>query len=68
MRTAMVIGIGALVVLCARRRHDLSAAIGGVPPQALGALAAVLAYAGALAVAAQVARSRTPGASRTRCR
>ena len=31
-------------------------------------IAAVLTYAGALAVAAQVARSRTPGASRTRCR
>ena len=28
MRTAMVIGIGALVVLCALRRHDLGAAIG----------------------------------------
>jgi hypothetical protein len=41
MRTLTAIGVGALIVLCALRRHDLAAAIAGVPPQALGALAAL---------------------------
>jgi len=41
MRTLTAVGVGALLVLCAVRRHDLVAAIGGVPPQALVALAAL---------------------------
>jgi hypothetical protein len=39
MRTVTAIGVGVLIALCALRRHDLGAAIGDVPPQALGALA-----------------------------
>jgi hypothetical protein len=41
MRTLTAIGCGALIILCALRRHDLATAVGGVPPQALGALAAL---------------------------
>ena len=41
MRTLTALGVGALLVLCAVRRHDLAAAIGGVPPQALVMLAAL---------------------------
>jgi hypothetical protein len=41
MRTLTAVGVGALLVLCAMRRHDLAAAIDGVAPQALGALAAL---------------------------
>jgi hypothetical protein len=41
MRIATAFGLGLLVVLCALRRHDLGAAVGAVPPQALGALAAL---------------------------
>jgi hypothetical protein len=41
MRTVTAVGVGALLVLCALRRHDLVAAIGAVPPHALGALAAL---------------------------
>jgi uncharacterized membrane protein YbhN (UPF0104 family) len=41
MRILTAAGVVALVVLCAVRRHDLAAAIGGVPPQALGVLAAL---------------------------
>jgi hypothetical protein len=35
MRTATVIAVGVLIALCALRRHDLGAAIGAVPPQAV---------------------------------
>ena len=41
MRILTASGVGALVVLCALRRHDLATAAGAVPPQALGALAAL---------------------------
>ena len=48
--SATAVGVGALIVLCVLRRHDLGAAAVAVPPQALGALAA-------LHLAALVARS-----------
>jgi hypothetical protein len=35
MRTLTAVGVGALVVLCVLRRHDLAAAAGAVPPQVL---------------------------------
>jgi hypothetical protein len=35
------LGVGALAALCAVRRHDLATAASAVPPQALGALAAL---------------------------
>ena len=41
MRILTATGVGALVVLCVLRRHDLATAAGAVPPQALGALAAL---------------------------
>ena len=41
MRTVTAVGVGALLVLCALRRHDLAAAMCAVPPHALGALAAL---------------------------
>jgi hypothetical protein len=41
MRILTAVGVGALVVLCVLRRHDLAAAAVAVPPQALGALAAL---------------------------
>jgi hypothetical protein len=41
MRLLTPVGVGALVVLCVLRRHDLATAAGGVPPQALGALFAL---------------------------
>jgi hypothetical protein len=39
MRILTTVGVGALVVLCVLRRHDLASAAVAVPPQALGALA-----------------------------
>jgi hypothetical protein len=41
MRILSALGVGALVVLCVLRRHDLATAAAAVPPQALGALAAL---------------------------
>jgi hypothetical protein len=41
MRILTSAGVVALVVLCVLRRHDLAAAAVAVPPQALGALAAL---------------------------
>ena len=41
MRILTASGVGALVVLCVLRRHDLATAAAAVPPQALGALAAL---------------------------
>jgi hypothetical protein len=41
MRILTTVGVGALVVLCVLRRHDLASAAVAVPPQALGALAAL---------------------------
>ena len=41
MRILTAVGVGALVVLCVLRRHDLATAAAAVPPQALGALAAL---------------------------
>jgi hypothetical protein len=41
MRILTAVGVAALVVLCVLRRHDLAAAAVAVPPQALGALAAL---------------------------
>jgi hypothetical protein len=41
MRILTGVGVVALIVLCVLRRHDLAAAAVAVPPQALGALAAL---------------------------
>src|SRR4029078_9677997 len=41
MRILTALGVGALVVLCVLRRDDLATAAAAVPPQALGALAAL---------------------------
>ena len=41
MRILTAVGVGALIVLCVLRRHDLASAAMAVPPQALGALAAL---------------------------
>ena len=41
MRILTALGVGALSLLCVLRRHDLATAAAAVPPQALGALAAL---------------------------